>query len=98
MPKIPWETKILENQIHDEGAEITTKRCLSEQAMHRNSALRRAADVIKADARFSGQKIEIQWMKERGVTANDIFIFQQGQQDVTGVFDSKFSDLELPVR
>ena len=80
------------------GVDIIVKRCLTEQAVQRNSALRRAADVIKADSRFKGQSVEIQWTKERGVTANSIFIFQQNSTDVTGSFDEKFSDMVLPVR
>ena len=80
------------------GAEISVKRCLTEQAVHRNSALRRAADLIKADPRFSGQTVEIQWKKERGVTANAVFVFHQNSTDVTGSFDAKFADMILPVR
>ena len=64
--------------------------------MQRNSALRRAADVLKADPRVSGKTAKIEWIKERGVTIDKIFAFQQSSSDLAGQFVGEFSDLRLP--
>ena len=78
------------------GEEVTIKKAVTEQAMQRNSALRRAADVLKADPRVSGKTAKIEWIKERGVTIDKIFAFQQSSSDLAGQFVGEFSDLRLP--
>ena len=78
------------------GEEVTIKKAVTEQAMQRNSALRRAADVLKADPRAVGKTAKIEWSKERGVTIDKIFVFQQSSSDLAGQFVGEFSDLRLP--
>ncbi len=80
------------------GSDVAIKKALTEAAMQRNSALRRAADLIKGDARFTGKLSKIEWNGERGVTVDGSFVFKQAQADLTGTFDSKYPDLSLPVR
>ena len=72
------------------------QKALTEQAMQRNSALRRAADIAKADPRAAGKSAKIEWSKERGVTLDNIFVFQQSSSDIAGQFLREFSDLRLP--
>ena len=78
------------------GAEVRIKKAMSEQALQRDSALRRAADMIKADPRATGKTAKIEWIKERGVTIDKIFVFQQSSVDLAGQFAGEFSDLRLP--
>ena len=78
--------------------EIRITKALSEQAVQRNAGLRRAADVIKADSRFSGSTVKIEWIGERGVTVDKEYVFQQGASDSIGEFIDKYSDMTLPVR
>ena len=66
--------------------------------MQRNSALRRAADVLKADDRCKGKVVKIVWTGERGVTVDDSFAFTQGQADLVSKFGGKFADTTLPAR
>ncbi len=80
------------------GVEVRVKKAMTEQAIQRNAALRRAADVIKADARFVNAKIDIEWVKERGVTVNGSFVFSQGKSDLEGKFVAPYADLTLPSR
>ena len=80
------------------GVEVRVRKALAEQAIQRNSALRRAADVIKADDRFKGKTAKIEWVGERGVTVDGSFVFSQGQADVTGKFVDKYADMTLPGR
>ena len=80
------------------GSEVGIRRSLSEAALHRNSALRRAADLLKDDVRYNGCTVKIEWMGERGVTVDKVFAFTQNATDVTGTFVGKFSDITLPVR
>ena len=75
-----------------------TYRQRSSKAIQRNSALRRAADMIKGDSRFTGKTTKIEWNGERGVTVDGSFVFKQAQADLTGAFDPKYPDLTLPVR
>ena len=80
------------------GSDVTIKKALTEMAIQRNSALRRAADMIKGDSRFTGKTTKIEWNGERGVTVDGSFVFKQAQADLTGAFDPKYPDLTLPVR
>ncbi len=80
------------------GTEVRIKKALTEHAMQRNSALRRAADVLKADDRCKGKVVKIVWTGERGVTVDDSFAFTQGQADLAGKFGGKFADMTLPAR
>ena len=78
------------------GAEVRIKKAMSEQALQRDSALRRAADMIKADPRATGKTAKIEWIKERGVTIDKVFVFQQSSVDLAGQFVGESSDLRLP--
>ena len=64
--------------------------------MQRNSALRRAADIVKADPRDVSKSAKIEWNKERGVTLDKSFVFQQASSDLAGQFVGELSDLRLP--
>ena len=80
------------------GVEVRVRKALTEQAIQRNSALRRAADAIKEDGRFTGKTPKIEWVGERGVTVDGSFVFTQGQADVVGKFVEKYADMTLPGR
>ena len=64
--------------------------------MQRNSALRRAADIIKADPRSVGKSAKIEWSKERGVTLDKVVVFQQSSNDLVDRFVGEFAELWLP--
>ena len=78
------------------GAEVSIKKAATEQAMLRNAALRRASDVLKADTRAFGKAVKIEWIKERGITVDKVYAFQQSSKDLTGQFVGAFADLRLP--
>ena len=78
------------------GAEVRIRKALTEDATKRNSALRRAADVIRADARCAHKTVKIQFTGERGVTVDLIYAFNQDKQELTGKFSGAFADLRLP--
>jgi len=63
------------------GSEVRIRKALTEQAIQRNSALRRAADVIKADDRFKGKTAKIEWVGERGVTIDGAYILSAGDRE-----------------
>ena len=52
--------------------------------------------MIKADPRATGKTAKIEWIKERGVTIDKVFVFQQSSVDLAGQFVGEFSDLRLP--
>ena len=64
--------------------------------MQRNAALRRASDVLKADSRAHGKVVEIEWIKERGITVDKIHAFHENSNDLTSQFVGAFADLRLP--
>ena len=78
------------------GTEVVIKKAATEQAMQRNSTLRRAAGMVKADPRAVGKCAKIEWGNERGVTLDKMFVFQQASNDLAGQFVGEFSDLRLP--
>ena len=57
------------------GTEVSIKKAATEQAMQRNAALRRASDVLKADSRAHGKVVKIEWIKELGITVENIYVF-----------------------
>ena len=78
------------------GAEVSVKKAATEQAMQRNEALRRASDVLKADTRAHGRVVKIEWLKDPGVTVDQVYAFQQNSNDLTCQFVRAFADLRLP--
>ena len=78
------------------GPEVSVKKAVTEQARQRNAALRRASDVLKADTRAHGRVVKIEWLKDRGVTVDKVYAFQQNSNDLTCQFVGAFADLRLP--
>ena len=64
--------------------------------MQRNAAVRRASDLLKADVRAHGKFLKMEWIKERGITVDKVYAFQQSSSDLTGQFFGAFADLRLP--
>ena len=75
---------------------MNVKKAVTEQALQRNAALRRASDLLKTDARAHGRVVKIKWLKERGITVDKVPAFQQSSTDLTGQFVAAFADLRLP--
>ena len=78
------------------GTEVRIRKALTEHAVQRNAALRRASDLLKADKRFKNSSITIEWSGERGITIDKAYVFVQRSSDVTGEFVGPCSDLRLP--
>ena len=78
------------------GKQVDIKGAMTDDAVQRNASLRRAADLIKADARATGKDVKIEFTGERGVTVNKVFGFSQAQNELTGKFVGAFTDLRLP--
>ncbi len=75
------------------GEEVKIKRAITEVARQRNSALRRAEELLKKDARCAGKPVKIVWIGERGVTVDSVYGFEQRKGDVMGDFVGVFKDL-----
>ena len=78
------------------GAEVNVKKAATEHTLQRNAALRRASDLLKTDARAHGRVVNIEWLKERGITVDKVYACQQSSTDFTGQFVGAFADLRLP--
>lgn len=78
------------------GTEVRIRKALTEHAVQRNAALRRASDLLKADKRFKNSSITIEWSGERGITIDKAYVFVQRSSDVAGEFVGPCSDLRLP--
>ena len=77
--------KIGENA-HIGSGTVKVNKALSKVNASRNYALRRAEEVLKADARTSGKTIKIEWSKPRGVKVNDMVAFSQDDVELTGKY------------
>ena len=75
--------------------DVIVKKALSKINAARNTALRRAGDLIKAHANGKDKTIKIEWVKERGVTVDGTFAFTQNKTELQGTFTSAFADLKL---
>ena len=78
------------------GHTVDIKAAMTENAVQRNASLRRAADVLKADARTTGKVVKVEFAGDRGVTVDKTYVFTQNKDQLTGQFVSVFSDLRLP--
>ena len=78
------------------GAEVQIRKALTEQAVQRNAALRRASDLLKEDTRFKKSSMKIEWSGERGVTIDKTYVFVQRSSDVVGEFVGPCADFRLP--
>ena len=67
----------------------------------RNSALRRAVDVLKKDVRCTSQEVKIEWLlddrsnKNREVRVGDKIAFVQSSSDMIGTFLPPFVGLTV---
>ena len=63
------------------------------------TALHRASDIFKKDARFHDKSVTIEWQiensKDRRVQADGIQIFLQALTDLSGKFLKPFADLKM---
>ena len=78
------------------GKHVEIKPALTSQAISRNSALRRAENVLKQHEQHKNKNIKIHFMGDRGITVDDTFAFVQGKTDDIGEFTAEFDDLVLP--
>ena len=81
--------------------ELTIDRAKTASQLARNSALRRASDILKKDPRCTGKSVEIMWRmtdlknKSREVQVEGVPVFQQGLDDPSGIFVGIFADLKV---
>jgi hypothetical protein len=78
------------------GQTIDIKAAMTENAIQRNASLRRAADLLKADARATGKIVKVEFTGERGVTVDKTYAYTQTKDQLTGQFVSVYADLRLP--
>ena len=56
------------------GQTIDIKPAMTENAIQRNASLRRAADLLKAEARTTGKIVKVEFTGERGVTVDKTYL------------------------
>ncbi len=78
------------------GKVVEIKPAMSENAMQRNSCLRKTADLLKADPRCEGKTVKVEFVGKRGVTVDKVFAFTQGISELQGKFSEQFADLAVP--
>lgn len=80
----------------DDGTPLRICRMKTEKQVHRNFALHKARELIDNK---SGKKSEIRWLiensSERHVCLDDIPVFIQKKNDMTGAFVDNFKDLVI---
>ena len=77
---------------------MTFKDGLTQVTLARNGTLRSVVQEISKDERFEGNVVKRKASKdERGVTADGIYVFEQGAFG-PGNFKPPYSDLKLPDR
>ena len=81
--------------------ELKIDRAKTALQLSRNSVLRRAADVLKKDARCKNQDVQIEWLlkdskdKAREIHVDGVPAFRQLIDDSSGSFLGSFSDLTV---
>ena len=80
------------------GADLDIKGALTEEALSRNSALRRAEKVLKDHADHANKAIKIEFTGNRGVTVDGVYAFEQDKVELEGKFVAPYADLVLPLR
>ena len=81
--------------------ELKIDRAKTALQLSRNSVLRRAADVLKKDARCKNQDVQIEWLlkdskdKAREIHVDGMPAFRQLIDDSSGNFLGSFSDLTV---
>ena len=81
--------------------ELKIDRAKTALQLSRNSVLRRAADVLKKDARCKNKEIKIEWRlkdskdKAREVQVDGVTVFRQLVDEPSGCFLGSFSDLTV---
>ena len=82
-------------------AELKIDRAKPAAQLARNSALRRAVDVLKKDVRCSSQEVKIEWFlddrsnKTREIRVGNKIVFVQTSSDVIGTFLPPFVGLTV---
>lgn len=81
----------------DDFGEVKVKAALSEIDVSRNWCLYKAYEMLGADRRTQGRRVELVHGKGRGVTVDGVIGFQQDERfDPRGGFVGAFSGLVLP--
>ena len=75
--------------------DLKVARAETEAVTARNSALRKASDLLKKVAGVEESSVHIEWIGERGVKVGDAFAFKQPSGADTGAFCGKFGNLRL---
>ena len=78
------------------GVELEVKKGLSENAIARNATLRKAADLLKKDARCASKAVKIVYDGYRGVTVDGVLAFDQPKGQELGGFVEPYLDFLLP--
>ena len=82
----------------NQGKHVTFKDGLTQVTLARNGTLRSVVQEISKDERFEGNVVKRKASKdERGVTADGIYVFEQGAFG-PGKFKPPYSDFKLPDR
>ena len=77
------------------GISVKIKRALSKINASRNYSLRRADELLKADARASGQEVKAFWTGQRRVEVGGVVAFAQDNTELTGRFAPPFDNIIL---
>ena len=78
------------------GQDVAIKKALTQTALQRNAALRRAEKVLKEHAIYGNKVVKIEWKDKRGVSVDGTYAFIQDKVEVVGKFIAPFGDLSLP--
>ena len=77
------------------GEQVKVKAAISKVNSHRNWALRKAEELVKASNSAAGKRVELSF-KERVVKVDNAVAFEQSPEDLGGTFKGAFSSLRLP--
>ena len=72
------------------------RRAKSQLNIDRDTALRKAEEIIKAAPAAAGKTVERKGYADRSVLVNGEVAFQQDKKGVSGIFFAPFADLSIP--
>ena len=77
------------------GEKVKLKKAKTKVGTQRDYALRKASDMLKADAATNGKSISIEW-KDWAVKVERDEVFKQEKTELGGTFSGVFAHLQLP--
>jgi hypothetical protein len=89
-----------ENSPMTAAANLSCNRAKTSIQLKRNGSLKKAAELLKKDARCKSKSVNIAWKqddgtKDRSVEVDGKSIFKQQISDLAGSFESQFHDLSF---